>query len=374
MFAIIRARPTHAARLDRWLGAEQTERISAAMRTWHGPPILVGNIPTKGGPIYAHRGGDFSGAINGGFFASFVDRWERAFRRVAHEQSTRMNVGFSSVSDLISKATASAKARPPLIFNKVGSTGSIGLSNCMWRATGQPGAGAASAAAPGGTVCVKTTAGAMNFANASGGDTLHFVAGFPLANVLGNTLLLIDRLHGTAKTMNSTATEAVSGVPTRYQGIVAGAVDSAEGNFLFVDTVTALANTPHNWTVCKYTNQAGTTGQTAPSATGFALNLVNRIDHSSFFMPLATGDTGIKALEQMQCSALVATGAIDFVLAHPLVWMPCPTANQMLIADGMNDPMQLPRIFDDAALSFLDVTKPSATATTFTGAINMVAG
>ena len=156
-----------------------------------------------------------------------------------------------------------------------------------------------------------------------------------------------------------------------------GAQDSAEGNFLFLPTgLTALAATAHNWTVCLYTDDGGNTGQTLPSLTGNSGCIVHRLDHplSQWFAPLATGDRGIKALTQMQCSALVATGLLDFVIGHPIAWIPIPIVNLICVADGINTAFSLTRIFDDACLSFLEVTKPAANATTYTGGITIVSG
>ena len=93
-----------------------------------------------------------------------------------------------------------------------------------------------------------------------------------------------------------------------------------------------------------------------------------------WFAPLASGDFGIKALTQMQCSAAVATGAIDFVIGHPIAWMPCPFAQVVCVTDGINTAFSMARIFDDACLAFLDVMKPSSTAVTYTGTFTTVRG
>jgi hypothetical protein len=214
----------------------------------------------------------------------------------------------------------------------------------------------------------------MPFDNVSP-DTRHIVAAGAVASVAGNTLLLYDRIFQVNKTMSSTATEAVTGVPTRYQSTTPGAQDSAEGNFLFVEVGAALGATAHNWTVCQYTDQGGTGGVSLPSLTGNASAIVNRLDHpaSQWFAPLASGDTGIQQLDQMQCSASV-TGTINFVIGHPLCWIPIPIANLFCEVDGINTSFNLVRIFDDAALALLEVMKPSTTATTYNACVTTVAG
>jgi len=70
----------------------------------------------------------------------------------------------------------------------------------------------------------------------------------------------------------------------------------------------------------------------------------------------------------------VATGTLYFVIGHPIAWMPCPIANLVCVVDGINTAFNLARIFDNACLSFLEVIKPSVTATTYNGSFTAVAG
>lgn len=368
---------TNSSQLERWLGKDKLEKLSNDMKTWYGPPIAVQGIPGK---VFVHKGGDFRGHISEGFFSSALDKGEEVINRLAKgwrsaSKSKQLNAGFSSLSDLISEAT-SGKLQW-FSFQKVGPTGVTAVTSSLWRLGNLPSAGAAGSAAPGGRACTDATAGAFVFNNPTGGDTQHFVSGFPMASVAGNTMLLYDRIFDVAKTMNSTATESVTGVPTRYQSSTSTAADYAGGNFIFVEVGgTALAATAHNWTTCTYRNQAGTDAQTMPSLTGNSGAIVDRLDHpvGQWFAPLAVGDTGAMDLNQMQCSAAVATGTINFVIGHPIAWMPCPIANLVCVADGINTAFNLVRIFDDACLAFLEVTKPSATATTYNGSFITVSG
>ena len=187
---------------------------------------------------------------------------------------------------------------------------------------------------------------------------------------------MYDRLTSVAKTMNSTATEAVTGVPTRYTNQTTTASDYIGGNFCFpMNPTTILAATAHNWTVCQYTDDAGNTANSFPSIAGVSGCVVGGVDLAagSWFMPLASGDVGVKALTQMQCSALVATGTISFVVAHPIAFMPCHVANMICVVDGINTAFNLHFIFDHACLSFMEMPKPATTATTYSGMITAVA-
>ncbi len=250
------------------------------------------------------------------------------------------------------------------------------MTTSLWGGAGTPSAGANASNAPGGDAPTDATAGAMPFTNPAGGDTQHITKVDCLAT-LGATLLVYDRIFQVNKTMNSTTAEAVTGVPTRYQSTTPGDPDFAGGNFMFVEVGgTALAATAHNWTVCQYTDQDGNATQNAPSMAGNASAIVRRLDHPTgqWFMHLAAGDYGLTRLTQMQCDAAVATGVVNFVLGHPLIFVPCPIANLMCTVDGINTGFSLVRVFDDAALAFLDVIKSNTTATNFAGMIETVAG
>lgn len=370
MLTIIEKRlpSVHSQRLERWLGAERVEQISRQMKGWYGPPIHLLDCP---GSVRVCADGDFIGPFERGYFMSAMDSLAAALKRASKVNPAQANAGFTSISDALARASGGFSQSPAGMFNTVGPTGVVGVTSSLHKLGPQPVAGVAAAAAPGGTAFVDSDTGGMQFANPAAG-TLRLVGADVSASVINNTLLLYDRIFGVAKTMNSTATEAVTGVPTRYQGTTAGVEGYAGGNFLFVEVgLTALAATAHNWTVCTYTDQGGATGNTLPSLTGNASAIIHRLDHpvQSWFAPLAAGDTGIKALTQMQCSALVATGLVNFVIGHPLGFMSFPVINSVLPFDWLTNRNQAPCIFPDAYLAFLEISKPATTATTYTGVL-----
>ena len=366
---------THAQRLERWIGAEAAERVSASMVDWYGPPISVAGVP---GNVWAMPGGDFRGRIAAGQFTSAVDfglsRAKRIAREFARRQSAQASVGFTSLSDLIAEATAGK--RREITMQKVGPTGVANVTSSLWRLGNKPAAGGAGSAAPGGRAPTGATTGAVYGLDTVSTDTRHLVSAWAIASVAGQTLLLYDRIFDVAKTMNSTGTEAVSGTPSRYQSTTSSNADYIGGNFLFVEVGgTALAATGHNWTVCTYKDEADA-ASTLPSLTGNSGAIVDRLDHptNQWFAPLESGDVGIKALTQMQCSAAVATGAVNFVIGHPLAFVPVPIANCACLWDGINTSFSLVRVFDDAALAWLEIVKPSTTATTYNAGVTMVHG
>jgi hypothetical protein len=382
---IIRKRSVHSGRLERWFGLERIEQLSRYMtdgggpgQSWHGPPVNISDCP---GSVWMTRDGDFIGDFERGFFDSAADSMARHLRTLwkiagkpvyvrEHRAAPAFGTGFTSISDALLRASSGFNQMlDPVAKN--GPTGVANVASSLWRLGAQPSAGAAGSAAPGGRALTKATAGSFNFANPSDG-TLHLTGADFSASVINNALMLYDRIFDVAKTMNSTATESVTGVPTRYQSTTQGDDAYAGGNFLFIEVGgTALAATAHNWTVCRYRNQAGTDTITLPSVTGNSGAIVDRFDMpvNTWFCPLAAGDTGVMDLDQMQCSAAVATGAINFVIGHPIGVMAFPVINSLLPFDWLTNRNQAPRIFNDAALALFELPKPATTATVYNGLI-----
>ena len=363
---------THTQRLERWLGAPRIEQLRFAMRGWYGPPIHLIDCP---GSVRVTKDGDFVGQFNRGFFCSAADAFEDHVKRVLGGLSQPWPItayaGFSSISDALSRASQGFRQGFNGQILKAGPTGVVGVTSSLWRLGSMPVAGGAPAAAPGGTAFSSVTTGAMGWTNPAVG-TMRLTGADMNANIVNNTLLLYDRIFGVVKTMASVATEAVSGVPTRFQSTTPTSEDYAGGNFLSIEVGgTALAATAHNWTVCLYTDQDGNTGATLPSVTGNASAIVDRLDQpvQTWFCPLASGDSGIKELDQMQCSASVATGVIWFIVGHPIGFMSFPIINTLFPFDWLTNRDQAPYIPNSACLALYEILKPATTATTYTGRI-----
>jgi hypothetical protein len=290
---------------------------------------------------------------------------------------TIQGAGFSSLSDLISEATNGK--RQDYAFNKVGTTGAVGFTNSLWRVGSQPASAAAAAALAGGTHNDNTTAGGLQQTDPTAPDTLHLTTMLSSATVAGQLLLLYDRLWNglIALSSNATQTCTLTGYPNstgRYSGT--GATGSSRGNFAFVcnEGGATLSAVAHTWTMV-YTDDAGTTGQTATALAGISGAIVNRFDHANHYIPLLTGDIGISDIESIACSVnTVAAGAPTIVLAHPLAFCPQLAANVPFILDGINSAFNLVEILTDACLALAELQKSATTATTFTGQVTMVAG
>ena len=388
----ISGKSTHSAKLERWLGAETLERISREVKGFYYPLPLHG-VP---GNVRVMPDGSFAGEIMAGEYFTKEDGAAAALKKIKAiaEQKYKKNKALSTLLDMIKSgdsrlASVGAFASIDAVvaaytggkgqqnwFNKAG-TAPTAINGCMdmWTNTGWPAAGAAGAAAPTGTTPTSATTGAMTYRNGVSTNSNHYLNWSLSASVITNSLLLYDRLFSVAKTMNSTATEAVTGTLTRYTNATTTAIDYIGGNFCFPSIpTTVLAATAHNWTVCQYTNQAGTTGQSFPSIAGISACAVHQIDLAlgSWFMPLVAGDFGVKALTQMQCSAAVATGTVDFVIGHPIAINACPIANLACLDDGLYTSMNLIPILDNACLTFLELPKAAASACSYSGIARFV--
>jgi hypothetical protein len=299
-------------------------------------------MPVIGTPFYVHRGAVVP-IIAGG-------------------------MGFASLSDLI--AEASNGKRDIALFNKVGTAGVVAMTNSLWNVGNQPSAGGVASAAPGGNVPTDATTGALKgWNNAGSGDTLHLVNGFSSSTVAANTLMLYDRLWQVTSSLSSVNT-AITGVPNRY---VADATEAGQ-NFISMELTTLMSATAVNLTIT-YKDQDNNTAEAGSAQALVVSSAVNRVPFSNnaFVYDLNSGDTGVRAITNIATSA-ANTGVANIFIGHPLAVWPMPIANVWTPQDGINTMFNLARVRDDAAISFLELTKPATTATTYAGMLILASG
>lgn len=159
----------------------------------------------------------------------------------------------------------------------------------------------------------------------------------------------------TAQTLNNTVT-----LP-RY-------TDGAGVRAYVVAVGTIGAGTPN--ISISYTNQNGVAGKTMPVIVSAVTTAVqSHIVHSDPsagkyfpYLPLASGDTGIRSIQTVTLSATMTSGSLAIVLCKPLATIPITTAGIMAERNLMTQLPSLPKIVDGANLNMLFVTA-SATAT-----------
>lgn len=381
--------------MERYFGPVVTENLSRYIRDYYWPVYIAGTH----GWVYAMPGGDFVGNLMTNGEMSVFDRADALIYRMQKSAAARrfrnkISIGAErylggigglcyafATDDAVLAAETGGKMNRWPNNSKIGpAANAIGNAIDLWTSATQPVAGAAAGAAPGGVAYTSSSTGAAPYTNPASAETGHFRAARFQANVANMTLMMYDRLFGCAKTMNSTANEAVTGVPTRYQSAISTDDDYAGGNFLTISNpTTVLAATAHNWVAggagnggCTFTNAAGTVGQNLLQVTGVSACVLRGVDIAAnspgWFAALGSGQVGIKALTKMECSALVATGTIDFIIGHGIAWIPCYAANMMYVEDGLYGAgPRLPHIEDNACLAFMEMNKSATTTTTYTG-------
>ena len=166
------------------------------------------------------------------------------------------------------------------------------------------------------TTCSSSTVGAIAFNNA-GGSLKNWLLRFGIersnSTILGGgTLLLVDRLAHIKVDIN-TATAAVSPALDGTARLGAG-----EGAMIIADVVTSLSAGSNQITL-GYTNQAGTAGRstvltTAASRVAFGVAQAA----GPIYLPLQSGDTGVRSIENWTLTSGTATGTIVLTLAKPI--------------------------------------------------------
>lgn len=258
--------------------------------------------------------------------------------------------GFDSQADLEGKTVYDNQ---PLPIDKIGAGTS---SSCFDTFTvgATPGAGAAPAALPGGTVSGLATVGAVGLDPPSTGKRMHFAgwqAATDSAHNAGGLAILYDQLWYGAITMNSTAAQSVTGTPTRYTGT------ASKGNVIWVRSRSTIAAVAHNHTIT-YVGDDGAAAEVAPVVTGISGAQSGRVDHNLGstqhpWVPLNAGDLGVRNITNYTCSALVTSGTMDLVLARPLAMIPLSAAGDNNIEDVPMSMFNMAEINANACLSFM---------------------
>lgn len=204
---------------------------------------------------------------------------------------------------------------------------------------------------------------------------LNIAAWSAAATAVPGTLTLVDLegyWPGISNNLNTAQT--LVGTPTTR------AVNGAGLRLYQVQTAIAGA-TAQNIAV-SYTNQAGTAGRALPVTVSMTASaIVGHISHSGTaannygpFLPLASGDTGIRNVASVTFSA-ANTGTSALCLARPLATITLSVAGLMTEKDLLNQIPSLPVIPDGACLVWLySAGAATAAATGFSGAIETVWG
>lgn len=293
-------------------------------------------------------------------------------------------MGFSSMDDMVGEITAGKFTRAD--WNKI--TGAAAYTAGRWydlsSLAGTPVANAWSGTALAWTACDETTGnGTAIFGIPNGGgvstDTKHLLNAAAVTGVatgVPSVLMLVDMQgYYPGISMASASVQTLTGTPApRYTNGV--------GVRAALVIVTSAGATAHNVNI-SYTNTAGTSGRTMPVTVSCTASAITpHITHSGTaannygpFLPLASGDLGVKSVQSLTLSASSTAGTAALVLYRPLLTLPLTTVSVAAERDLVNQLPSMPRVYDGACLTWLYFSgAATAASTNFYGSLEMAWG
>lgn len=264
----------------------------------------------------------------------------------------------TDLSDLINRQTGGNSGTPENIFYHkvprvagVAATATIGGRGAsLWTYDGMPAGGVAPTS---GAIPDRLLQGAIPFTAPGGSRDKHLI-GASIASSFAGVYLLYDRLfHIGGLSGTSTAAQSVQGATpspalTRNTG--------GAGNMAFYEIYTIIGTTGTTLTMT-YTNEAGTGSRTSIiNIGGTNFREVTRMQR----IPLAAGDSGIRAIRQIQLLGTTGTlGNFGITIAQPLAWVPIGATGTMGWRDYTTGLPGIPVIHPDACLALMFI--PSST-------------
>lgn len=180
----------------------------------------------------------------------------------------------------------------------------------------------------------------------------------------------------------STISYTDAGTGTHTMTVQIPRYTTGEGVRAFLTVRATTGATGHNLSYV-YLDSTGVSSSSPVTVACTASAIVPHITHSGVaannytpFVPLASGDTGIRSLTSAQLSASSGTASTAaFVLVRPLAQVTISVTGLMTEKDLLNQIPSLPQIKDKACLGFILVAGASvAASTTFYGNLEAVWG
>ncbi len=258
----------------------------------------------------------------------------------------------TDLSALINRATGGNSGTPEnLFFHKqarvagAAATAPIaGRPLSMWTYDGQPSGGVAPTSA---AIPDNTTTGGLKQVDPSGGRQ-KWLTGMWASGLVGGTVVLYDRLlhigglNATTITAQNVQTTTPTPALTRYTDGV--------GNIAFAEIYTIVGTTATTISM-SYVNQADA-AQTSPTVVfgGTGFREVTRC----IFLPMAAGDTAVKAVRTVTVTASTTTaGNFGVTIAHPIAYVGIGNAGYAGWRDYSTGLPGIPEIKTDACLALM---------------------
>lgn len=225
--------------------------------------------------------------------------------------------------------------------------------------------GAASAPSPGAAGAALTSyAGQLPFTNPGSGNS--YLARLSCIASQTGRLRICDRLwHNSGLSPTSTSAQTVTSAawPARDSN---GSTNGA-GVLIGVEVSTVMGAGAGNYNLSSYTNQAGTSAKVGPIVAYAATMPVG----SFIELPLAAGDTGVRAISTFTASVSQTSGAYSLVAYRVLADLDIITANLGVVLDALA--LGFPRLFDNT-VPFLLWCPSGTTAPNLSGQFTVAQG
>jgi hypothetical protein len=271
------------------------------------------------------------------------------------------------LSDVINRITGGNSGTPDNLFfhkdarvDSAAATAAVaGRLTSLWMYEGTPAGGAApgAVAAPD-----NTTDGALKQADPGGGRQ-KWLLGVAASALTTGTLIVYDRLlHISGLSGTNAGAQTVGGTLTRYTGT------ASVGNQIWVEVYTAIGATARTITA-SYTDQGGNSAtSTATAIGGTGLNEAQRI----IPLPLASGDTGVRAVADVTLSATTGTaGDFGVSIVRPLAIIPLAMTGVGSVRDFVSGLPSIIEVQTDACLAFAWLAQGTTAPQVF-GSLHMI--
>ena len=276
-------------------------------------------------------------------------------------------MGFSSMDDIVSKVSTDGQfLRVDWNKNFLPTTAAVaGEWHCLVKGTGNPATGSiynsgTNLAFQAATETLANAGGMPHGGNVSTA-TKHILnaSAFTAAATTAPCILMLVDLLGWYRvtSVTTTSAQATNNAVTlpRY---TSGAGVQA---FMWNTNTTAMGAATPNLSL-GYTNSAGTAGRATPTtlpvgktaaANGLILYSGTGLGKFGPFMPLQSGDAGIRSIETIQNSTSYVSGEYAVGLCKPLLTLPITTLGVAAERDLVNQLPSMPQIVDGACLVWL---------------------
>lgn len=264
-------------------------------------------------------------------------------------------MSFSSFDDFLSCALR-GKYQRIIVQKLLGSTSTNRVWYSTWISDGQPTTGSyGSVGLANGRVCNQSTSGAIIFATASSGNSLYLLNCSIITNTASSILSfnsLVDRISD-CTILHSSSTGTITGLDaTSRLGPATGRGDGAQ---IFIEVQSTLSAGSNTFQL-QYTNQNGIAGRLTPQFSTVAARGNANVATNTLYIPLQNGDTGVRSIQAITQSAGTATGQMTICLVKQLYENNLVILGSMVSKDTITDIHQLPPVYNDSCLMFLNVT------------------